>query len=183
MRAKLVAVSALTFLLLGLWSFADTKISEAKYTLNPITDVAELSVVPETSQEVITPNQIIIPYINVNLQVEKGEIKDGTWVLNDYSALYAQGSASLTSKYGNTIVYAHARPGLFKELRALKKGSKIKLTGEDGKEYLYKVTEGEVIKPDEIKKIMKIGSHNLTLFTCDGPEDEHRLLIRARKIS
>ena len=179
---RLAVLSFLLFLLIELTSTLNAQVSEAKYTLNPVNENS-LSIVPEISEQTVKPNQIIIPDLNVNLTVEQGHIENGTWTLNDYSALYAQGSSSLDSQNGNTIIYAHARNGLFKDLRSLKKGSKIKLTGDDGKEYTYKVIGGELIKPEEIKKIMKIGSHQLTLFTCDGPQDEHRLLIRAKKIA
>ena len=175
-------MSVLTILLVILGSNLNTQISEAKYTLTP-TDNNSQIIIPEKHEEDVIPVQIIVPDLGLDLPVEEGEIKNGTWTLNDHSALYAQGSTSLKADHGNTIVYAHARKGLFKELRSLKKGSKIRIIGSDGEEYMYKVLAGEVIKPDEIKKIMKIDKHNLTLFTCDGPDDKYRLLIRAKKIS
>lgn len=181
MKRKHTALSILTILLVILGSNLNTQISEAKYTLSP-TDNKSLNIIPEKEDEAVIPAQIIIPDLGLDLPVEEGHIENGTWTLNDHSALYAQGSTSLNTEHGNTIVYAHAREGLFKHLRSLKKGSKIRVIGSDGQEYLYKVIEGEVIKPEEIKKIMKIGKHNLTLFTCDGPDDKYRLLIRARKI-
>ena len=179
MRKKLFALSFLTIILIGFIFALNTHISEAKYVKTPTTQTS-VNIIPE--RETIIPNEIVIPDLNVNLIVEKGYIENGTWSLSDYSALYAEGSASLDSKHGNTIIYAHARPGLFADLRSLRKGSHINITGEDGNLYTYKVTEGEIIRPNEVKKIMKVGDHNLTLFTCDGPEDEYRLLIRAKKI-
>lgn len=181
MERKLTALSFLITLLTVLGSILNTQVSEAQYTRNPLLEDNSLNIVPEKNS-LVTPSQILIPDLNINLSVEEGHIENGTWTLNDHSALYAEGSSFLNSDYGNTIIYAHARQGLFADLRRLKKGSKIILTGKDGKLYTYKVTEGEVIRPDEIKKIMKIGDHNLTLFTCDGPDDEYRLLIRAKKI-
>jgi|688.fasta_scaffold00232_24 LPXTG-site transpeptidase (sortase) family protein len=181
-KMKLIALSSLLTVLILFGFILSVQPSEAKNTLNPVNEESIL-ITPEKEVSNVKPNQILIPDLNINLSVEEGHIENGTWTLNDYSALHAEGSPSLDSSHGNTIIYAHARAGLFKDLRSLKKGSKIKLMGDDGKEYIYKVTEGEVIKPEEIKKIMKIGTHQLTLFTCDGPQDKYRLLIRAVRIN
>ncbi len=127
------------------------------------------------------PIHIFLPSIDTSIKVKEGQISSGTWETDEEMALYAEGSSSLTDSYGNTIIYAHAREYLFRDLKMLKIGDLVHITGDQG-EYFYEVTEKESILPDEVDVVKKIGSHNLTLFTCDGLDDKYRLLIRARKL-
>jgi LPXTG-site transpeptidase (sortase) family protein len=128
------------------------------------------------------PLRVIIPNSKIDLAIEKGKIEGETWDLNDHSALYAEGSSDLTTKNGNTILYAHARLGLFYNLRYTALDDKIYVLGEKNI-HEYSVTNIEKILPNQVDVLKKGGEHNLSLFTCEGYGDEYRLVIRAQRTS
>ena len=170
-------------LLVVITAIKSITVSEAaKVPLEPVISDNDIILTQKIVETEENPVKIFIPKIKVNLDVVMGKIIDGTWDLNDYSALYAEGSSPLSTQYGNSIIYAHSRPGLFGGLKDLEFTDLIFVTGEN-KTYVYEVISKEHILPNEIEKIKVAGSHQLTLFTCDGPYDKFRLLVKAKKVN
>ena len=97
-------------------------------------------------------------------------------------ASYAEGSSKLDERLGNTIIYAHARDGLFMNLNKVKIDDRIVVFGSESI-YEFIVTETKNIYPDEVNDLISVGDHNLTLFTCDGYGDQYRLLIKAVRVT
>ena len=71
---------------------------------------------------------------------------------------------------------------MFKNLNQLKIGDKIQVFGQKGV-YTYKVNGISQINPLEVDQVKSSGNDNLSLFTCDGPSDVYRLLVKAKRIS
>lgn len=138
----------------------------------------ELSASPNVTEK---PLRLTIPNIGIDIKIEDSPVVDGTWNVPEHSAGYAEGSALLDEEHGNSIVFAHARVGLFRDLLSIKNNDEITVLGTKNL-YKYKVTSIEKILPDEIDKIKSFGDHNLTLFTCEGWNDEYRLLVKAKRI-
>ncbi len=127
------------------------------------------------------PLRIIINDLNIDANVKSSRIVNGTWEVNDEHANFGEGSSYLDEPHGNTIIFAHAREKLFRNLDNVKNGNVINVIGEKGI-YSYKIISVYRVLPNEIEKLISYGSENLTLFTCEGFGDEYRLVVKAQKI-
>ena len=143
-------------------------------------DYINLSKIPD--KPVDKPIRIVIPSVDINLNIIESEIQDNTWTLSDDSASYGLGSSYLDEPYGNTVIFAHARKSLFLNLKDLDIGDQIIVYGSNGT-YEYEVDKIEKVLPEDIESIISRGGTNLTLFTCEGIGDEYRLLIKAKRNS
>ncbi len=128
------------------------------------------------------PLRIIIKNKDINTLIEPAKLENGTWSISENKANFGVESGYLDSPFGNIIIFAHARKNLFKNLKTVDIGDEITIIG-DNNYYTYKVVKKEKILPEEVNKAKSIGDTNLSLFTCDGNDDEYRLLIKAVKIS
>jgi LPXTG-site transpeptidase (sortase) family protein len=131
-----------------------------------------------TSEEI--PLRIIIPSASINLDVEVSPINGNTWDVSPTKVSFGTGTSYLNESHGNSVLFAHARKGLFRDLRNVKLKDKISIIGSENL-YTYKVMSIEKILPSEIDKIKSVGDTNLTLFTCEGYEDQYRLMIKAKR--
>ncbi len=127
------------------------------------------------------PTRIIIPSAGINLPVQTAEIAYNTWEASRTGASYGQGSA-LPGTLGNTVIFGHALPGLFGTLPQVIVGDYIHVfTSDDW--FAYEVTEVLVVVPEDTQVIKHRGTTELTLFTCTGRYDSHRLVIKAKLLA
>lgn len=123
------------------------------------------------------PTQIFIPGAKINLPVKSAKIAYNTWEVSNTTASFGEGS-SLPGTIGNTVIFAHAREGLFGNLAAAEENQLIYIFT-DHNWYSYRIKETLVVPPTDIDVIKKSEGAELTLFTCTGPHDSHRLVIKA----
>lgn len=136
----------------------------------------------EKNQLYSQAKQISIPSININTLIAQGGIENGSWILSDDSVLVLPASGKPGEGF-NTIIYAHNRPALFSDLEKIKLGDQIFIKNQKGRQFVYKVFSFEYIKPEDLNKIRSDIPDTLTLFTCDGPFDQARLIVKALMIS
>lgn len=120
---------------------------------------------------------IIIPRLNIDLSVTPSKIRNGYWEVSEISASHGEGSAN-PGENGNVVVFAHARDGLFLNLRSIKKDDEVYVLTED-KKYKYLVSEITSVYPNDITTVAPTDSEILTLFTCSGFFDDKRLIVKA----
>jgi sortase A len=120
---------------------------------------------------------IVIPRLNIDLSVASSEIKNGYWEVSETNASHGEGSAN-PGEDGNVVVFAHAREGLFLELRDIKKDDTVYILTKT-RWYKYKVSEMYYVYPNDITTVSPTDSEILTLFTCSGFFDEKRLIVKA----
>lgn len=137
--------------------------------------VADIDFENETKKSDI--KGIIIPRLNIDIFVTPSKIKNGYWEVSETTASHGQGSAN-PGEGGNVVVFAHAREGLFLDLRHIKKEDNVYILTND-RRYNYKVFEIVTINPNEIKTVAPTNFEILTLFTCSGFFDEKRLIVKA----
>lgn len=148
--------------------------------IEQINDVKQnLVVSPNVYNDV--PLRINVEDLDIELAVADSYIVDGTWVVDETKANYAIESSFLDEPYGNSIIFAHARKNMFIDLEKVTEGSIITVYGKKNI-YIYKVVDSRMVKPEETYALKAFGDKNLTLFTCDGPIDEYRILIDAKRI-
>ncbi len=124
------------------------------------------------------PVKISIPAVEINnLNVVKARVVNGYWELSDSSASYGMGSGHPGTP-GNTVIFAHARTGLFYNLKNIQAGNVIYIYTKD-RIYIYKVTNITAVYPSETKVIEPTKTDTLTLYTCTGFYDEKRLVVIA----
>ncbi|MBI4067647.1 sortase [Candidatus Gottesmanbacteria bacterium] len=124
------------------------------------------------------PVRIIIPALLIDLPITDSKVIGGTWETSETTASYGLGSGSPGQK-GNTVVFAHAREGLFLSLKDIKKDNKLYLFTKNNW-YSYRVKEIKTVYPNEIEVIAPTADETLTLYTCSGFMDTKRLIVIAK---
>lgn len=169
--SKIIAVILIIFSLLILtWKFPVPKPTNK----NPIVINSKLL---ESKNTQNIPIRIIIPKNNIDLKVTPSEIVNGYWETSEVSASYGLGSGYPQSK-SNTVIFAHAREGLFYNLKDVKIGETIYVFSKD-KWFRYKVNKIKTVLPNQIEVISPTKNEILTLYTCSGFYDEKRLIVTA----
>jgi len=131
----------------------------------------------ESKQKENIPVRIIIPKSDIDLKVIPAQIVNGYWELSETTASYGLGSGH-PGHASNTVIFAHAREGLFYNLKNVKTGDSIYVFTKN-KWYRYKVNKITAVYPNETEVIQPTKNETLTLYTCSGFNDEKRLIVTA----
>lgn len=127
------------------------------------------------------PTKIIIPSLNLDLPVTPSRVVKGYWEVSATNASFGLGS-NIPGKAGNTVIFAHARDGLFGDLPKIKKEEVIYVLSKKSW-YQYKIEEIKEVYPSQIEVIKPTEDERLTLFTCSGFADTKRLIVVAKRIT
>ncbi len=134
----------------------------------------------QTADDAVVPEKIIIPSVNIDLEVKRSPIENGYWVVYEDSAAWGEDSGTL-GKPGNVVVFAHAREGQFLPLKDIKANEPVYLIA-DSVNYEYLIMEIKEVFPDEIEVVAPTTDETLTLYTCSGFQDEKRLIVVAKRV-
>lgn len=124
------------------------------------------------------PKKIIIPSVKISLPVFTAKIALNTWEVRTDGASFGE-STTYPGRNGNSVIFSHATPPLFGNLSQVKKGDSIHLFT-DYDWFVYKVSEIKIVDPENVEVLFSDGGHTLTLYTCTGPNDEKRLVVKAK---
>jgi LPXTG-site transpeptidase (sortase) family protein len=145
----------------------------------------------------VPPVRIAIPAIGVDADIEWVAVEDGVmeapsdpWSVGWYPHFGAPGGG------GNVVMAGHVDwwgygPTVFADLGLLGPGDEVVVTGEDGSEFDYVVSETWTVdansSKDDVRRILyPDGGEALTLITCagnfDGEGYDARLVVRARPV-
>jgi LPXTG-site transpeptidase (sortase) family protein len=131
-----------------------------------------------TSTDVVNnPVRILIPKSNIDLKVIDAKIVNGYWEISEDTASYGLGSGHPGIK-SNTVIFAHAREGLFYNLKDVQVDDIIYVFTKT-KWYRYKVSKIAAVYPNQTEVIKPTKNEVLTLYTCTGFSDEKRLIVTA----
>lgn len=123
------------------------------------------------------PVRILIPKVNIDLKVINARIINGYWEVSENTASYGLGSGQLGTK-SNTVIFAHAREGLFYNLKNVKQDDIVYVFTKNNW-YRYRVNKITSVYPSQTEVINPTRNEVLTLYTCTGFYDEKRLIITA----
>lgn len=126
------------------------------------------------------PVKIIIPGLEIDIPVKKARIVKGYWEVFGTAAGWGEGTAAPEENRGNQVIFAHARPGLFYNLKRAKLGQKIYVFT-DNDWFGYEISNIIEVDPSRTDVIAPTLDPTLTLFTCTGNTDEKRLIVTAKK--
>ena len=129
-----------------------------------------------------TPKHIVIPDQNIAIDISKAKNTGNSWIISEENASFIDTNTHLGEKRNNTIIFAHAKKDLFASLNFVNGTDSIYLLG-DNKLYEYRVNKIETVDPIEVDKIYTLGESNLVLVTCQGENDEYRLIVKADLVS
>lgn len=126
------------------------------------------------------PENIQIPSLKINLPVEISKIKDSEWLITDKMSAFFGDTSAYPGIKGTTIIFAHARQGLFVLLPMLKEKDLIVLQTRYGL-YYYRVSEKKIVSPSDVFFLnQETGNKNvLAVFTCYGSSDAKRIVFFA----
>jgi LPXTG-site transpeptidase (sortase) family protein len=123
------------------------------------------------------PIRILIPKADIDLKVIDAPIVNGYWQLSENTASYGLGSGTPGTK-SNTVIFAHARQGLFYNLKDVKLNDIVYIFTKN-QWYRYRVNKIIAVYPNQTEVIKPTKSEVLTLYTCTGFYDEKRLIVTA----
>lgn len=127
------------------------------------------------------PLRILIPSVTIDLPIAEAKVSNGYWEVFETTAGHGIGSAN-PGEPGNTVIFAHARQGLFLPLKDVKKDAQLYILT-DTRWHRYRVAEIKEVRPQDIEVIAPTPDEILTLFTCSGFLDSKRLIVVAKPIA
>lgn len=125
---------------------------------------------------VFEPQYISIPRLRLFLPVEQAQIIDEQWILSDKKTAFFGSGSALPGTSGTTVIFAHARNGLFAQLALLKTGDTIVITSKDSA-FIYSIESEQLVTPLETDFIKTDGENTLAIFTCFGALDQKRIVF------
>ena len=124
------------------------------------------------------PKKIIIPSVNISLDVHPAKIMFDTWEVNLDGASFGE-SSTLPGNKGNTVIVSHTIDRLFGRLDKIKEGDSIHVFT-DVDWFTYKVVSIQVVQPEEIGILASHNQYELTLYTCTkDPLYSKRFVVKA----
>ncbi len=183
--------SAIPFLLLVLWlkvlvgqvqirfnsfpQFGMAKDYQSCEENNEVIDPADFNQISQG----LTPQQIKIESVGIDLPIIAVSLEEGTWQVNDNVANYAQGTALINMDNGNIGIYGHDRENVFSQIKKLAVGDKIILFSDNFKA-TYIITDSFVSEKEDVDVFFETEEPVLTLVTCDGVLSEKRYIVKAK---
>jgi len=125
------------------------------------------------------PTRVIVPSVGIDLPVKIGSYNtaDQTWTLDMQSAFYADRSVPVNDSNGSTLIYGHARGGLFAKLPEISSGATAQVYTDSGKVFSYIFASSRQVQPEDTSIFVNSGAPILALQTCSGPFDIYRTLV------
>jgi LPXTG-site transpeptidase (sortase) family protein len=118
------------------------------------------------------------PPLSLNIPVFDSIIVNGQWQVPG-SALGHLNTSANPGQNGNIVIYGHNKPGLLSKLGNLKVSDQINIVTAMGTEATYIITSISVVSPSDIEIAQDTQVETLTIYTCTGPLDSQRLVVRA----
>lgn len=145
----------------------------------------EIPIKPDSSFEIVpsvqkTPTRIIVPTLKIDLPITRSRLINGYWEVSKNTASFGDGSAPPGTN-GNTVIFAHAKEGMFLPLKNITYGKDVYILTSDTW-FHYRVDEIREVNPTDVYVVKKTDDERLTLFTCDGFLDQKRLVVIAKPV-
>lgn len=155
-----------------------------RYRVIPVErSVVSQRVMDQGALDVESAPTIIYPFMSIEtlgltLPIYPARVVGGKWQTTTKGLSHANTSAPLGST-GNTVIYGHNWPNMFKRLPDLKPGDMITITLSETEARNYTVTYTATISPDDISLTKNTADSRLTLYTCTGLLDRDRYVVVA----
>lgn len=124
------------------------------------------------------PVRVLIPSVSIDLPIKTARIKNGYWEVFEDSAGWGEGSG-IPGEKGNSVIFAHAKKGMFAPLREIKKDAEVLVFTKE-KWFSYGVESIQEVTPNNTAVIAPTDDEILTLYTCSGFGDAKRFIVTAK---
>jgi sortase (surface protein transpeptidase) len=124
------------------------------------------------------PIGVSVPAVGIDAHVTDGSFNTdtGEWTLSDTSAYFALPSVPANDSNGTTLIYGHAKPGMFEPLVRVTPGMTAEVRTQIGKTFTYEFVSMREVDPSDTTVFTDVGPPTLVLQTCSGPWDVYRAL-------
>lgn len=129
----------------------------------------------------VMPVAIKAADLNIAVPLELGSITNDEWVLSDEAANYLDVSGKI-GESGNIVIYGHDKKSIFGNFKEAQTGQVVHLTGSDGQEREYTITNIFETTPENVDVIQPTEHELLTIYTCTGWRNSKRLIVQAEPI-
>lgn len=125
-----------------------------------------------------TPNRLVINSLGMDLPIDVGayDPTSGEWTTADDRAFFADNSVPANDSNGVTLIYGHARWGVFGSLPDLKPGATADLYTSNGRVFHYQYKSVREVVPTDTSVFTVYGPPTLMLQTCTGAWDMYRAM-------
>lgn len=122
------------------------------------------------------PVRLLVPSVGIDLPVIDGQYNplDQSWTLVSDKAHFAIPSLPANDRGGNTLIYGHNTPPVFKKLSGLTLGASADVYTDNGYVFSYTFIQVDEVAPDNTTTFSYSGTPILTLQTCSGVWSETR---------
>lgn len=124
------------------------------------------------------PSRIVIPSVAIDVPVVDGfyNRQTQTWNLSETQAQYATITPLANTEAGNTFIYGHNRPVVFKRLLNTQIGAVATVYTTNGHYFTYRLRSVKVTSPTDDSLFQYQGKAILTVQTCSGAWFQNRSL-------
>ncbi|HET7638857.1 MAG TPA: sortase [Ktedonobacteraceae bacterium] len=146
----------------------------------PFSETVSAAVVPSDIPMMAGhPVRFQLPALGIDLTVIDGHYNAvaGTWTLSNDKVQYATVTPQPNNKAGNTFLYGHNRPGVFKTLNKVKAGDEVILTTDNNLKFTYRFRGAVETNPNDDSLFHYSGAPILTVQTCSGLWYQNRQLF------
>lgn len=169
-KAPLLVVS-IVFVLVGLFGL----VYQQRFT--PVSAAPVLTAEAQASKFAF-PVSMALPAINVDLPIIPNHIRNGKWgeVPNGISYLL---QSPVPGRSGNSVFYGHNWPNLLGRLKESKANDSLIVRYTDGSEKEFVIRQVNKVLASDIRILENTADTRITLYTCIGLFDSHRLVVIA----
>lgn len=134
----------------------------------------------EASTDHLTPlpTRLAIPSLQINLPIYPAKLQNRRWATSSHGVSYLS-STPLPGQPGNSILYGHNWPRLLGKLTQATSGQRLTVDFSDGTTQHFTITQLSQVVPDHTDILNPTPHSQLTLYTCTGFLDRHRLVVVA----
>ena len=131
------------------------------------------------------PTRVVLPSLAIDLPVQTGSYDQAsnTWSTSTTDAYYADYSVPVNDHNGTTLIYSHARWGLFGTLPDIAAAAPVTIYTDTGYAFHYTYQSMRQVDPSDTSVFTVNGPPTLVLQTCAGDWSQYRALYSFRFVS
>lgn len=184
MKQRLLVLIGLILVIVGLYAgypiFRQSWQDKTIAFDNSGTVYTDKPVAPNNQPTIVgTPNRVVIKSLNIDLAVAEGRYnpEDQSWTLSSDKAHFAELSAKINNKAGNTLLYGHNTKQLLGGLNRIEAGDRVEVYTDNNYKFVYSYKTAVETGPQDSSVFNYNGPAMLTLQTCSGLWDQNRQLF------
>lgn len=143
---------------------------------NPQESAEETKTQPEKKPVIGVAERLEIQSLSIDIAVKPGayDPKSGTWQVDESASFHADTTVPVNDTNGASLIYGHARWGIFGALPDIQPGAEAVVHAKDGLIFVYTFASVDQVEPTDVSMLTSEGDPRLLLQTCSGLFDQYR---------